>query len=92
MKNALLPVLVVALLASTVNAFADSDLDSAPRISLQEFKVRHEDNALYVVDVRYPRDYEAGHIPGAVLIPLEFLSGYLSELREVTRPIVTYCQ
>jgi rhodanese-related sulfurtransferase len=44
-----------------------------------------------VVDVRYPRDYEAGHIPGAVLIPLELLSAYLPELSTVNKPIVTYC-
>jgi rhodanese-related sulfurtransferase len=91
MKNVLLPALVAVLLGVAAQAFADSDLDSAPRMSLEEFKSLHGENALYVIDVRYPRDYETGHIPGALLMPLEFISSYLPELKEVTRPIVTYC-
>jgi 3-mercaptopyruvate sulfurtransferase SseA len=84
-------IVVVACLAVTAYGFADSELDSAPRMNLEEFKTRHGKNSLHVVDVRYPRDYEAGHIPGAVLIPPELLSAYLSELSTVNKPIVTYC-
>ena len=73
MKKAQLLALLVVLLGLAAPAFADADLD-APRMGLAEFKTRYAENALYVVDVRYPRDYEAGHIPGAVLIPLEMIS------------------
>ncbi len=89
MKNVILVVLAVTLLGLT--AYADSDLDRAPRMGLEEFKAQLSENAVYVIDVRYPRDYEAGHIPGAVLMPLEFISSYLTELRELNQPIVTYC-
>ena len=91
MKNVIILVLAVTLFGLTAYSFADSELDRAPRIGLEEFKALHAQNAVFVVDVRYPRDYEADHIPGAVLMPLEFISSYLSELREVNQPIVTYC-
>jgi len=36
-----------------------------------------------LIDVRTPAEFEAGHIPGAVNIPLDELRGQLGELREV---------
>ncbi len=42
------------------------------------------------LDVRQPKEYERGHIPGAVLIPLKELGGRLQEL-DRSRPIVVYC-
>lgn len=33
-----------------------------------------------ILDVRQPREYEAGHLPGAKLIPLPQLTDRLSEL------------
>ena len=43
-----------------------------------------------VLDVRPSREYTAGHIPGAVSIPLDELSERLAELPEVE--IVAYCR
>ena len=60
-------------------------------IGLEEFKSQHAENSVYVIDVRYPREYESGHIPGAALIPLELLNSKLSELSRLTKPIITYC-
>ncbi len=36
-----------------------------------------------LIDVRTPAEFEAGHIPGAVNVPLDELKGTLDELREV---------
>ena len=43
-----------------------------------------------LVDVRTPMEWEAGHIEGAVLIPISELGG---RLREIPRdhPVVVYC-
>ncbi len=92
MKNTVIVVMAVILLGSAAYGFADSELGGAPRIGLEEFKSQHAENSVYVIDVRYPREYESGHIPGAVLIPLELLNSKLSELNRLTKPIVTYCQ
>jgi len=44
-----------------------------------------------VVDVRTPGEYESGHIPGAVLMPVDELRGRLGELRP-DEEIVVYCR
>jgi rhodanese-related sulfurtransferase len=50
------------------------------------------DAALFV-DVRSSEDYEAGHIPGAILITLETLPGNLDKLpADKDALIVTYCK
>jgi len=43
---------------------------------------------LELLDVRQPREYEKGHIPGAKLIPLPELENRLSELDPDTPHIV----
>ena len=40
------------------------------RIDLDEAKKRIESGEVVVVDVREPSEYSGGHVPGAVLIPL----------------------
>ena len=42
-----------------------------------------------LLDVRQPEEYEAGHLPGARLIPLGELEGRLDELPR-DRPVVVY--
>ncbi len=46
---------------------------------------------ILLIDVRQSDEYEKGHIPGAVLIPLPELPDKLSELRS-DQSIVTYCR
>ena len=41
-----------------------------PRVSLQEARAALDSGAAVIVDVRSPELYEAGHIAGAVSIPL----------------------
>jgi rhodanese-related sulfurtransferase len=41
-----------------------------------------------VVDVRYPKEWEAGHIAGAVHIPLDYVLERFGEL-DPSRPVVT---
>jgi rhodanese-related sulfurtransferase/rubrerythrin len=47
--------------------------------------------AYLLVDVRQPEEYEAGHIPGAVLIPLGELEARQDEL-DRNKKIITYCR
>lgn len=41
------------------------------------------------LDVRQPSEYEAGHLPGAVLVPLGELDKRLAELDQ-GKPVVVY--
>jgi NADPH-dependent 2,4-dienoyl-CoA reductase/sulfur reductase-like enzyme/rhodanese-related sulfurtransferase len=45
----------------------------------------------WILDVRTPAEYEQGHVPGAVNIPVDELRHRLSEIPK-ERPIVAYCQ
>jgi rhodanese-related sulfurtransferase len=44
-----------------------------------------------VVDVRFPNEWEAGHIDGAVHVPGDYVFDRVSEL-DLTRPVVTVCR
>ena len=72
--------------------------DAAPRITQQEFKKLIADRNVVVVDTRNAEAYGRGHIPGAILLPLEGLPAFppeyektASTLKASGKPIVTYC-
>lgn len=87
--------LVVAfVLASAMAAAAGRqapDEASAARISLTDFKKVFDAKAVVILDVRDPASYAAGHIPGALLVPLEALAKKAPELKASKKPIVAYC-
>ncbi len=72
--------------------------DGAPRISQQEFKSLFATGNVVVVDTRNLDVYRLGHIPGAILLPLEGLQDFppeysqtIQQLKAEKKPIVTYC-
>lgn len=44
---------------------------------------------LTILDVRQPKEYEAGHIPGAVLTPLPELTDHMDRI-DRTKPVMVY--
>ncbi|MCA2978973.1 MAG: rhodanese-like domain-containing protein [Myxococcaceae bacterium] len=44
-----------------------------------------------LVDVRSPREFSGGHLPGAINVPLQDLAGQVKRLGEKQRPVVLYC-
>jgi phage shock protein E len=50
------------------------------------------DDGALLVDVRTTEEFAAGHIPGAVNIPVQSLEQRLDELGPTTRPVVVYCR
>ena len=77
---------------SPTEAGTDAEL-AAPelRISPAQLKTLLETGHVLVLDVRDADSYVAGHLPGAVLMPLGDLADRLPQLRHENRPIVTYC-
>lgn len=69
------------------------DLEPIPRDELLE---RARDGLVTVLDVRPPEEYAAGHVPGAVNIPLQALEQWLEELNpednDAGQEIVAYCR
>jgi len=68
---------------------------SVPFMSLSELHSRHaaENSGLLLLDVRERDAYEAGHIPGAVLLPRGQLELRVNnDLPDPTRRMVVYCE
>jgi rhodanese-related sulfurtransferase len=61
----------------------------AREITIPEFTAAHADGAL-VIDVRETFEYLAGHVPGALLVPLAELPRRLREL-PTDRPVSVIC-
>lgn len=61
-----------------------------PRASLAEAKAAYDSGAAVFVDVRDGDSYTAGHIPGALSMPLTELENRLGELNR-SDWVITYC-
>ncbi len=79
---------------------ANPDLSSATGTSIVAVPAGHLDvpgafqkqqGGAFVLDVRTQEEWNAGHIPGATLIPLDQLSSRVGELPE-DQEIVIYCR
>jgi predicted sulfurtransferase len=70
----------------------------APRISQQDFKTLVAAKNVIIVDTRNEDAFPAGHIPGAIKLPLEGLMTWPAEYEKTaemlvksSKPVVTYC-
>lgn len=75
-------------------AYLDGDEDAEPGaepLSRAELAARMEAGDVVVVDVRPRPEYTAGHIPGAISIPVDELEDRLAELPPDAE-IVAYCR
>jgi phage shock protein E len=83
-----LNIAVVALLVLAIGYFVltrRGDVDASQARKLVDGGAR-------LVDVRTPAEFAAGHIPGAVNIPLQELEQRLGEFEPKHAPIVVYCR
>jgi rhodanese-related sulfurtransferase/DNA-binding transcriptional ArsR family regulator len=64
------------------------DLEAIPR---EELLRRAREGSVVVIDVRPPEEYRAGHIRGALSVPLDELEGRVREL-PARKEIVAYCR
>jgi len=65
--------------------------DGAPEITQDELRRRTAAGGLLLLDVRPIEEYLAGHIPGAVSIPVDELADRIGEVPENT-DVVVYCR
>ena len=93
----LLLVMLAALLfvlTGCVSAKKAENKAEYTRISQEEAKeMMARDDGHVIVDVRRQDEYNAGHIPGAILIPNETISGNSPEaLPDYDQIILVYCR
>ncbi len=90
--NGKMPILVSWLLIWLLQPLLQTQGIAADpeRISLKDFKVLFDNAAdIVIVDVRSQRSYEAGHIPGAISIPVSELEDRHQEL-PLDKTIILY--
>jgi ArsR family transcriptional regulator len=68
-----------------------NERDSLEAISRKELLARMKEGLVTVLDVRPPEEYQAGHIPGAVNLPLGDLKKRLKDLPK-GQEIIAYCR
>jgi rhodanese-related sulfurtransferase len=73
-----------------VKLYLDST-DSLEPVSVKELVQRAKKGLVTVIDVRPPEEYAAGHIRGAINVPLTDLKKRLNEIQS-DREIVAYCR
>ena len=73
-----------------VDTYLD-DRDALEAVDAAELMERLNDGSVIVLDVRPEEEYRAGHIPGALSVPVDALEAALQTLPRV-REIVAYCR
>ncbi|SBW08923.1 Rhodanese domain protein [uncultured Eubacteriales bacterium] len=65
---------------------------SARQMSMAEAKAALEgDKSICLIDVRTPQEYQDGHIPGSVNLPLGSMEGITSIAPEHDKKLFVYC-
>lgn len=83
--------LMMLPMAPAVPAATQGDLSTAPRITVQEAQKAVDAGRALMIDVRDDSSYEAGHIAGATLIPLDKVVGRAAEWKKTGKTIILYC-
>jgi len=65
--------------------------DALEPVARNELLERVRDGLVTVLDVRPPEEYEAGHVPGSLNIPLAALEDHLDDLDQ-EHEVIAYCR
>lgn len=65
--------------------------DRLEPVAAREVLKRARAGLVTVLDVRPEEEYAAGHLPGAINVPIEKLEGYLSKLPK-RKEVIAYCR
>jgi rhodanese-related sulfurtransferase len=79
-----------AAVVAAVDAYLTAIPEGFMMVSLDALKSQMDATDVYVIDIREESDYEAGHIEGAVNIPIRTLAENLNQIPS-DRPVVIYC-
>jgi rhodanese-related sulfurtransferase len=67
------------------------DRDSLQPVSAEEFLSISQNGNIVLLDVRPSQEYAAGHIPGAISVPVDDLESYLKQLPR-NKEVIAYCR
>jgi rhodanese-related sulfurtransferase len=78
----------IASIEKLINDFRKSKSDS---VTIDQLRKKLRDGKITIIDVRPEKEFNAGHIPNAVSIPIDELQGRLKELPK-RNEIIAYCR
>jgi rhodanese-related sulfurtransferase len=89
-------IVLLSVVAATAFRPTDAAQEEAVTVSLpQQISVDEaaqlREEGVFILDVREPQEWEAGHIPGATLIPLGQIPDRLDEIPQ-DQPVVVVCR
>lgn len=92
MRRTYLTHLAWGLLATLILTSACSDAKGVISQDALLEQLQNGENPI-ILDVRTPREYQQGHVPGAVNLPYQQIGRRLAELQEFKdREVVVYCE
>ena len=92
LNAAVMSLMCLGLVTGAAAFQATEDISSPKlRITWEDFKKLHDKGDAIVLDVRAVQAFEQGHIPGSRSIPYTEVGKYAEELKQLKKPIVTYC-
>ncbi len=80
-----------ALIATEDNPIYYKKILGPGEISITDFKASLKSDLILVVDARTPEEFEAGHFPGSVSIPLEDMANRIKEIPK-DKFIIVHCK
>jgi len=94
MKAAIASILIVSSIALFFTLHYSVKASSQASVAASPYLMeRVANNDWLLIDVRSPKEFAQGHIPGAVNVPHENINDYISELEgHKDKPIIIYCQ
>lgn len=84
-NNLIIFSLIVVIFSACQSASGYKNIDA------KTAKEKIDNNEVVVLDVRTAEEFQAGHIPGALLMPLQTLENHLSEL-DREQPYLIVCR
>jgi phage shock protein E len=87
----ILALIVVSLILAACGGSAVVETGTILQITPQQYRQNFLSSEHFLVDVRAPEEYAAGHIEGAVNIPLDTISSRLDEF-PTNVPVIAYCR
>ncbi|MAG13822.1 MAG: hypothetical protein CMN78_04425 [Spirochaetales bacterium] len=83
--------LLIFVLTTSLFAGGKKEDETSFLISIADLDELAKTDDILVLDIRDQASYNAGHIPGALLVPLQQVEAAADQLRDRATKLVTYC-
>lgn len=83
---------ILALMVFLLSACMPSQQEGIEKIDQEGYEALLAETEVVLLDVRTRSEYEGGHIPGAVLVPVDQIARVEAVVPDKSTPVVVYCR